>query len=184
MFSACGVVKTKVQSIGNGTEQSEQPWEWRYFYCLHGQSIWFFGGNWCSFFKTEIQNYIIHQIQNSSKYVSYKDLKELMADLKVVYAVVDEDAALVARGTSSEHRDKKYLTISWFWRENRKILALILSFWRSFGNRVIRPMQIRASIPASQGNKGENLYIRLMTAYLRCCIWRWWILPPKGAGRC
>ena len=32
--------------------------------------------------KTEIQNCIIHQLRNSSKYVSYKDLKALMADLK------------------------------------------------------------------------------------------------------
>ena len=30
--------------------------------------------------KTEIQNCIIHQIRNSSKYVSYKDLKALMTD--------------------------------------------------------------------------------------------------------
>ena len=46
--------------------------------------------------KTEIQNCIIHQIRNSSKYVSYKDLKVPMADLKAVYAAVDEPAALDA----------------------------------------------------------------------------------------
>ena len=46
--------------------------------------------------KTEIQNCIIHQLRNSSKYVSYKDLKALMADLKAVYAAVDEQAALDA----------------------------------------------------------------------------------------
>ena len=45
--------------------------------------------------KTEIQNCIIHQLRNSSKYVSYKDLKALMADLKAVYAAVDEQAALM-----------------------------------------------------------------------------------------
>ena len=55
------------------------------------------------FSKTEIQNCIIHQIRNSSKYVSYKDLKALMADLKAVYAAVDEDAALMALDTFSEH---------------------------------------------------------------------------------
>ena len=43
-----------------------------------------------AFPKTEIQNCIIHQLRNSSKYVSYKDLKALMADLKAVYAAVDE----------------------------------------------------------------------------------------------
>ena len=36
--------------------------------------------------KTEIQNCIVHQLRHSSKYVSYKDLKALMADLKAVYA--------------------------------------------------------------------------------------------------
>ena len=30
--------------------------------------------------KTEIQQCIIHQIRNSTKYVSYKDIKVLMAD--------------------------------------------------------------------------------------------------------
>jgi len=44
--------------------------------------------------KTEIQNCIIHQLRNSSKYVSYKDIKALMADLKAVYAAVDEAAEL------------------------------------------------------------------------------------------
>jgi putative transposase len=44
--------------------------------------------------KTEIQQYIIHQIRNSTKYVSYKDIKSLMADLKEVYAAVDEPTAL------------------------------------------------------------------------------------------
>ena len=59
--------------------------------------------------KTEIQNCIIHQLRNSSKYVSYKDIKALMADLKTVYAAVDEAAALDALDTFAEKWDKKYL---------------------------------------------------------------------------
>ena len=35
---------------------------------------------------TEIQQCIIHQIRNTTKFVSYKELKPLMADLKRVYA--------------------------------------------------------------------------------------------------
>ena len=46
--------------------------------------------------KTEIQNCIIHQIRNSTRYVSYKDLKALMADLKAVYAAVDEATRIEA----------------------------------------------------------------------------------------
>ena len=58
--------------------------------------------------KTEIQNCIIHQLRNSSKYVAYKDLKALMADLKAVYGAVDEPAALDALDVFSEHWDKNF----------------------------------------------------------------------------
>ncbi len=40
--------------------------------------------------QTEIQQCIIHQIRNTAKFVSYKDIKALMADLKKVYSAVDE----------------------------------------------------------------------------------------------
>ena len=62
--------------------------------------------------KTEIQNCIIHQLRNSSKYVSYKDIKALMADLKAVYAAVDESAALDALDAFAEKWDKKYPKIA------------------------------------------------------------------------
>ena len=68
--------------------------------------------------KTEIQNCIIHQLRNSSKYVSYKDLKALMADLKAVYTAADEPAALDALDVFSEHWDKKYPKISQSWQDN------------------------------------------------------------------
>lgn len=58
--------------------------------------------------KTEIQNCIIHQIRNSTRYVSYKDLKALMADLKAVYAAVDEATALDALEVFAQQWDKKY----------------------------------------------------------------------------
>ena len=66
--------------------------------------------------KTEIQNCIIHQLRNSSKYVSYKDIKALMADLKAVYAAVDESAALDALDAFAEKWDKKYPKIAQSWR--------------------------------------------------------------------
>lgn len=68
--------------------------------------------------ETEIQNCIIHQLRNSSKYVSYKDLKALMSDLKAVYAAVDEQAALDALETFAQNWDNKYPKIAKSWREN------------------------------------------------------------------
>lgn len=50
--------------------------------------------------------------------MSYKDLKALMADLKAVYAVVDEQAALNALDAFGERWDKKYPKIAKSWREN------------------------------------------------------------------
>lgn len=64
-----------------------------------------------TFPQIEIQNCIIHQLRNSSKYVSYKDLK-------AVYAAVDEQAALAALDTFGVHWDKKYPKISQSWRAN------------------------------------------------------------------
>ena len=78
--------------------------------------------------KTEIQNCIIHQLRNSSKYVSYKDLKALMTDLKAVYAAVDEPAALDALDTFAEHWDKKYPKISQSWRDNWANLSTYFKF--------------------------------------------------------
>ena len=71
-----------------------------------------------TFPQTEIQNCIIHQLRNSSKYVSYKDLKALMADLKAVYAAVDEQGSPGCSGRLWEHWDKKYPKISQSWRDN------------------------------------------------------------------
>ena len=45
--------------------------------------------------KTEIQKCVIHQIRNSTRYVSYKDLKKVTADLKPIYKATTEDMALV-----------------------------------------------------------------------------------------
>ncbi len=62
--------------------------------------------------KTEIQQCIIHQIRNSTKYVSYKDIKALMADLKKVYGAVDEETALYELEQFGEKWDSKYPKIS------------------------------------------------------------------------
>lgn len=44
--------------------------------------------------QTKVQQCMIHQIRNSTKFVSYKDIKKLMSDLKRVYAASTEETAL------------------------------------------------------------------------------------------
>jgi transposase-like protein len=43
--------------------------------------------------KTEVQRCIIHQIRSSTRYVSYKDIKQFTADLKPVYKAPTEESA-------------------------------------------------------------------------------------------
>ena len=103
--------------------------------------------------KTEIQNCIIHQLRNSSKYVSYKDLKALMADLKAVYAAVDEPAALDALDTFSERWDKKYPKISQSWRDN----------WANLSTYFKYPQEVRRLIYTTNTIEGFNRQLRKVT---------------------
>ena len=103
--------------------------------------------------KTEIQNCIIHQLRNSSKYVSYKDLKALMADLKAVYAAVDEETALNALDVFAEHWDKKYPKISQSWRDNWANLSTYFKF----------PQEVRRLIYTTNTIEGFNRQLRKVT---------------------
>ncbi len=103
--------------------------------------------------RTEIQNCIIHQLRNSSKYVSYKDLKALMADLKAVYAAVDEPAALDALDTFAQRWDKKYPKISQSWRDN----------WPNLSTYFKYPQVVRRLIYTTNAIEGFNRQLRKVT---------------------
>ena len=103
--------------------------------------------------KTEIQNCIIHQLRNSSKYVSYKDIKALMADLKAVYAAVDEASALTALETFAQRWDKKYPKISQSWRAN----------WPNLSTYFKYPQEVRRLIYTTNAIEGFNRQLRKVT---------------------
>ena len=103
--------------------------------------------------KTEIQNCIIHQLRNSSKYVSYKDIKELMADLRSVYAAVDEPAALDALDAFSTKWETKYPKISRSWREN----------WANLSTYFKYPQGVRRLIYTTNSIEGFNRQLRKVT---------------------
>ena len=103
--------------------------------------------------KTEIQDCIIHQLRNSSKYVSYKDIKELMADLRSVYAAVDEPAALDALDAFSTKWETKYPKISRSWREN----------WANLSTYFKYPQEVRRLIYTTNSIEGFNRQLRKVT---------------------
>ena len=103
--------------------------------------------------RTDIQNCIIHQLRNSSKYVSYKDLKALMTDLKQVYAAVDETAAEEALDRFAERWDRKYPKISASWRANWPNLSTYFKF----------PEELRRLIYTTNAIEGFNRQLRKVT---------------------
>ena len=103
--------------------------------------------------QTDIQNCIIHQLRNSSKYVSYKDLKALMADLKTVYVAVDEPSAQSALDAFEEAWGKKYPRIAASWRENWANLSTYFKF----------PQEVRRLIYTTNAIEGFNRQLRKVT---------------------
>lgn len=103
--------------------------------------------------QTEIQNCIIHQLRNSTKYVSYKDLKALMADLKKVYAAVDEAAALEALEVFSENWSKKYPKVVRSWYDN----------WPNLSTYFKYPQEVRRLIYTTNAIEGFNRQLRKVT---------------------
>jgi len=65
--------------------------------------------------QTEIQLCIVHMVRNSLKYVSWKDRKQLAADLKAIYKAATEDAGQEELSRFSEKWDPKYPMISKSW---------------------------------------------------------------------
>lgn len=71
-----------------------------------------------AFPKTEIQLCVIHQIRNSMKYVSWKERKKLMPDLKKVYQALTLDEAELSWEMFKEQWGKKYPIIIRSWEKN------------------------------------------------------------------
>ena len=67
---------------------------------------------------TQVQLCIVHMIRNSLRYVSYKDRKAVVADLKKVYQASTEDGARNALTEFEQIWDSRYAFIGKTWRSN------------------------------------------------------------------
>ena len=103
--------------------------------------------------KTEIQQCIIHQIRNTTKFVSYKDIKALMADLKKVYAAIDEQTALSELENFDEKWGNKYPKIAISWREK----------WANLSTYFKYPQEVRTLIYTTNAIEGFNRQLRKVT---------------------
>jgi transposase-like protein len=67
---------------------------------------------------THVQLCIVHMVRNSTKYVSYKDLKKVCAGLKEIYGAADEGAARDALEAFGKTWEGKYPMIYRSWEEH------------------------------------------------------------------
>lgn len=81
-----------------------------------------------AFPDTEVQRCIVHQIRNSTKFVTYTDRKEFCRDLKGVYKASTEEAALLALEGFSERWEKKYPYAIKSWKNNWESLAIFFKY--------------------------------------------------------
>jgi len=102
---------------------------------------------------TELQQCIIHQIRNTTKFVSYKELKPLMADLKRVYAAPTEAIALAELDSFEERWKSKYPKIAKSWRDN----------WANLSTYFKYPEEVRRLIYTTNTIEGFNRQLRKVT---------------------
>lgn len=80
-----------------------------------------------AFPQTELQRCIVHQIRNTLKYISEKNMKEFANDLKTIYHAPSEEVALEQlRVTEKWERD--YPNVMKSWHKNWDVISPIFKF--------------------------------------------------------
>ena len=100
--------------------------------------------------RTTVQLCIVHMIRNSTKYVSYKDLKEVTTDLKKIYTATNEEAGEIELEIFAEKWQSKYPVIADIWKRNWTGIIPLFAF----------PEQIRKAIYTTNIIESANRQIR------------------------
>lgn len=102
---------------------------------------------------TQVQLCIVHMVRNSLRYVSYKDYKNVTADLKTIYQAVSETEAAHALEQFAEKWDEQYPAISKIWRRHWDNAAVLFQY----------PPEIRKAIYTTNAIESLNSVIRKAT---------------------
>ena len=98
-----------------------------YLFCVDGLSGFREAIN-AAYPKAGIQRCIIHQIRSSSKFVSFKDIKAYVADLKLIYTVATEEEAFSHLLEFKDKWNKKYPSGVKSWEDNWDILSTFFEY--------------------------------------------------------
>ena len=123
-----------------------------YVFCVDGLNGFREAIN-AAFPYSQIQRCIIHQIRSSTKYVNYKDIKAVMADLKKIYQAINEDEARSALIQFKENWAKTYPSCVRSWEENWDILSTFFAY----------PAEVRKIIYTTNIIEGLNRQFRKIT---------------------
>ena len=91
--------------------------------------------------KTEVQSCIVHQVRNTHKYVTTKDSKAVMADVKPIYQAVSKEAGQAALDAFEAKWAKAYPIVVRSWRNNWEKLSVFFKYPEGSGGSSIRPIQ-------------------------------------------
>jgi putative transposase len=103
--------------------------------------------------KTEVQLCVIHQIRNSMKYISWKDYRAFMKDLKEVYRAATLELAEFNLDELAQKWGKKYPVVIKSWRSN----------WPRLSQYFKYPEQIRRLIYTTNTVEGYHRMVRKVT---------------------
>jgi putative transposase len=103
--------------------------------------------------ETRIQLCIVHMIRNSTRYVSYKDLKEVCSDLKEIYSAPNEEEGLLKLDDFGQKWDSKYPMIHKSW----------LNHWDNLSEFFFYPEEIRRIIYTTNAIESLNASLRKVT---------------------
>lgn len=96
---------------------------------------------------------VVHQIRNSSRYVVWKERKQFIADLKLVYGAINKEAAYDALQEFEKKWGSKYGYAIKSWKDNWEELTAYFDY----------PMEIRKIIYTTNAIESLNSSIRKYT---------------------
>ena len=100
--------------------------------------------------KAQVQLCVVHLVRHSLNYVSWKQRKEVAADLRTIYSAATADAAELALNEFAAKWDKSHPTISQVWRRNWQRVIPFFAF----------PAEIRRVIYTTNAVESLNMSLR------------------------
>jgi putative transposase len=100
--------------------------------------------------KAQVQLCIVHLVRHSLDYVSYKQRREVAADLKPIYRAATREQAELELGAFSAKWDGSHPTISQVWRRNWEHVTPFFAF----------PAEIRKVIYTTNAVESLNMSLR------------------------